>query len=73
MDRHVRNIVETYKFDSVKYVIEWIKECHRLDFDVVCKVKMRRGHLYAVSEHGTRMVLMHRPYDMILFSKILNK
>ena len=57
MDRHVKKIFDIYQCFTVKHMVEVLQEYHRLDYGVPCVIKMRNGHLYAVSAEGKRMVI----------------
>ena len=72
MDRHVKKIFDIYECFTVKHMVERLQEYHQLDYGMPCKIKMRTGHMYAVSAKGKRMVITNH-MDVIYFSRILDK
>ena len=72
MDRHVKKVFDIYECFTVKHMVERLQEYHRLDYGTPCKIKMRNGHMYAVSAEGKRMVITNH-MDVIYFSRILDK
>ena len=72
MDRHVKKIFDIYECFTVKHMVERLQEYHQLDYGMPCKIKMRNGHMYAVSAKGKRMVITNH-MDVIYFSRILDK
>lgn len=72
MDRHVTKIFDIYQCFTVKHMVDTLVEYHKLDYGIPCRIKMRNGHLYAVSAEGKRMVITNH-MDVIYFSKLLTK